>query len=101
MEKLNGNNYFAWSAAVEIWFLEHGLEDHLTHTISTIRENNRALWQKVDVQLLSLMWQTVEPTLMPIFQSLHECSALWTYAHELYTSDITHICDVIGALFRL
>ena len=55
----------------------------------------------MDAQLLSLLWLTIEPTLMPIFWPLQECSALWTRAHELYNSDITRIYDVIGALFNL
>ena len=38
---------------------------------------------------------------MPIFRPLRECSALRTRARELYTSDITRIYDVIGALFNL
>ena len=100
-EKLNGQNYSAWSAAVDIWFLGHGLEDHLSKTISTILESQQPIWRKVDAQLLSLMWQTIEPTLMPIFRLLRECSALWTRARELYTSNITHIYGVIGALFSL
>ncbi|XP_052192915.1 uncharacterized protein LOC127801651 [Diospyros lotus] len=38
---------------------------------------------------------------MLIFRPLRECSALWTRACELYTSDITRIYDVISALFNL
>ena len=100
-KKLNGQNYLAWSSTVEIWFLGHGLEANLSTTISTIPEGNLPLWQQVDARLLSLLWQTIELTSMPIFRPLCECSALWTRDCELYTSDITHIYGVIDALFNL
>jgi len=28
-EKLNGKNYLAWSASVELWFLGQGYHEHL------------------------------------------------------------------------
>ena len=70
-------------------------------TISTVPEGDQPLWQKVDAQLLSLLWQAIELTLMPIFRPLWKCNALWTRVRELYTSDITRIYDVIGALLNL
>jgi len=54
-EKLSGQNYFSWSFAVEIWFLGHGLEDHLSKTISIVLEGDQPLWRKMDAQLLSLL----------------------------------------------
>ena len=79
---------------VEIWFLGHGLEAHLSTTISSIPAGNQSLWRQVDAQLFSLLRQTIALTLMPIFRPLRECNVLWSRARELYTSDITRIYDV-------
>ena len=41
-EKLNGKNFLAWSASVELWFLGQGLSDHLTTSTSDVPQENRS-----------------------------------------------------------
>ena len=56
-EKLNGKNYLAWSASVELWFLGQGYQEHLKQSSEQISAEKR------DYQLCSLLWQSVEPTI--------------------------------------
>ena len=38
-EKLNGKNYLAWSASVELWFLGQGYHEHLEQSSEKISED--------------------------------------------------------------
>ncbi|RVW13831.1 Retrovirus-related Pol polyprotein from transposon RE1 [Vitis vinifera] len=50
-EKLVGSeNYFSWSASVELWFMGQGYEDHLVTQEADIPEVDRVQWRKIDAQ---------------------------------------------------
>src|SRR5215470_762842 len=67
-EKLNGKNFLDWSAAVDIWFLGQGLSDHLTRKAVDIPIEDREEWQRADYQLVSLLWQSIDPKLLIYFR---------------------------------
>ena len=61
-EKLIGSeNYFSWSASVELWFMGQGYEDHLITPENAIPSVDKVHWKKIDAQLCSVLWQSVDP----------------------------------------
>ena len=70
-EKLvSSGNYLSWSTFVELWFMGQGYEDHLVTQEADISEVDRVQWRKIDAQLCSVLWQSVDPKIL-----LH----LWAY----------------------
>ena len=69
IEKLNRKNYLDWCATIDIWFLGQGLYDHLTKKVEEIDASLRDEWQKADYQLVSLLWQTIDPKLLVHYRS--------------------------------
>ncbi|RVW92274.1 Retrovirus-related Pol polyprotein from transposon RE2 [Vitis vinifera] len=64
-EKLVGSeNYLSWSASVELWFMGQGYEDHLITQEADIPEVDRVQWRKIDAQLCSVLWQSVDPKIL-------------------------------------
>ncbi|KAL6325715.1 hypothetical protein AAG906_024533 [Vitis piasezkii] len=64
-EKLVGSeNYLSWSASVELWFMGQGYEDHLVTQEADIPEVDRIQWRKIDAQLCSVLWQSVDPKIL-------------------------------------
>ena len=72
-EKLNGKNFLDWHAVVDIWFLSQGLSEHLTKQAKDIPDNEREQWQRVAYQLVSLLWQSIDPKLLVHFRSYKTC----------------------------
>ncbi|RVW11984.1 Retrovirus-related Pol polyprotein from transposon RE1 [Vitis vinifera] len=65
LEKLVGSeNYLSWSAFVEFWFMGQGYEDHLVTQEADILEVDRVQWRKIDAQLCSVLWQSVDPKIL-------------------------------------
>lgn len=60
-EKLNGKNYLNWHSSVEIWFLGQRLSDHLTKKASEIDAKSKDDWVAADYQLVSVLWNSIEP----------------------------------------
>ncbi|RVX08874.1 Retrovirus-related Pol polyprotein from transposon RE2 [Vitis vinifera] len=64
-EKLVGSeNYLSWSASVELWFMGQGYEDHLVTQEADIPEVDRVQWRKIDAQLCSVLWKSVDPKIL-------------------------------------
>lgn len=59
-EKLNGKNYLAWSAFVELWFLGQGQQGHFKKSSDKIAEEKHSEWKRFNYQLCALLWQYVE-----------------------------------------
>nr|KYP49899.1 hypothetical protein KK1_028398 [Cajanus cajan] len=99
-EKLNGKNYLDWSTAVEMWFLGQGLYDHLTKRASEIDKEVRDEWQRADYQLVSLLWQSIEPKLMVHFRPYKTCYDIWKKARNVYANDIQRIYECVHGLHK-
>src|SRR5262249_10771390 len=79
------NNYISWSSSVELWFMGQGYDDHLIKRATDIAATNRTTWTKIDAQLCALLWHSLDPKLLPLFQSCKTCCKVWTKAKMLYT----------------
>ncbi|RVW80264.1 Retrovirus-related Pol polyprotein from transposon RE2 [Vitis vinifera] len=91
-EKLVGSeNYLSWSASVELWFMGQGYEDHLVTQEADIPEVDRVQWRKIDAQLCSVLWQSVDPRILLHLQAYKTCFKFWTQAKGLYTNDIQRL----------
>ncbi|RVX15359.1 Retrovirus-related Pol polyprotein from transposon TNT 1-94 [Vitis vinifera] len=101
-EKLVGSeNYLSWSASVELWFMGQGYEDHLVSQEADIPEVDRVQWRKIDAQLCSVLWQSVDPRILLHLQAYKTCFKFWTQAKGLYTNDIQRLYKVASAIVHL
>ncbi|RVW31094.1 Retrovirus-related Pol polyprotein from transposon RE1 [Vitis vinifera] len=101
-EKLVGSeNYLSWSASVELWFMGQGYEDHLVTQEANIPEVDRVQWRKIDAQLCSVLWQSVDPRILLHLQAYKTCFKFWTQAKGLYTNDIQRLYKVASAIVHL
>ena len=58
-------------------------------------------WLRTDALLLSLLWQSIDPSLHPIYSHYVSCYDVWTQAKTLYTNDIQYLYSVISNLLNL
>ncbi|RVX00255.1 Retrovirus-related Pol polyprotein from transposon RE1 [Vitis vinifera] len=101
-EKLVGSeNYLSWSASVELWFMGQGYEDHLVSQEADIPEVDRVQWRKIDAQLCSVLWQSVDPRILLHLQAYKTCFKFRTQAKGLYTNDIQRLYKVASAIVHL
>ncbi|RVW86509.1 Retrovirus-related Pol polyprotein from transposon RE2 [Vitis vinifera] len=101
-EKLVGSeNYLSWSASVELWFMGQGYEDHLVTQEADIPEVDRVQWRKIDAQLCSVLWQSVDPRILLHLQAYKTCFKFWTQAKGLYTNDIQRLYKVASAIVHI
>ncbi|RVW24045.1 Retrovirus-related Pol polyprotein from transposon RE1 [Vitis vinifera] len=101
-EKLVGSeNYLSWSASVELWFMGQGYEDHLVTQEADIPEVDRVQWRKIDAQLCSVLWQSVDPKILLHLQAYKTCFKFWTQAKGLYTNDIQRLYKVASAIVHI
>ncbi|RVW60313.1 Retrovirus-related Pol polyprotein from transposon RE2 [Vitis vinifera] len=101
-EKLVGSeNYLSWSASVELWFMGQGYEDHLVTQEADIPEVDRIQWRKIDAQLCSVLWQSVDPRILLHLQAYKTCFKFWTQAKGLYTNDIQRLYKVASVIVHL
>ena len=101
-EKLVGSeNYLSWSASVELWFMGQGYEDHLVTQEADIPEVDRVQWRKIDAQLCSVLWQSVDPRILLHLRAYKTCFKFWTQAKGLYTNDIQRLYKVASAIVHL
>ncbi|XP_075095402.1 uncharacterized protein LOC142173681 [Nicotiana tabacum] len=72
--RLQGSdNYTPWSSLVEMWFMGQGYEDHLVKSASDIDTSERTKWTRIDAQLCNLIWNSLDPKLLKLFQSCKTC----------------------------
>ncbi|RVW38614.1 Retrovirus-related Pol polyprotein from transposon RE2 [Vitis vinifera] len=89
------------SASVELWFMGQGYEDHLVTQEADIPEVDRVQWRKIDAQLCSVLWQSVDPRILLHLQAYKTCFKFWTQAKGLYTNDIQRLYKVASAIVHL
>ena len=100
--KLDGSgNYTSWIASVELWFIGQGFEDHLLKNSSNIGQADRPAWVKIDAQLCSLLWNSLDPKLLNLFQSCKTCCKVWNKAKTLYTNDIQLSNKIVSDIVHL
>lgn len=100
-EKLNGKNYLAWSARVELWFLGQGYKEYLKQSSEHISAEKRDHWEKLDYQLCSLLWQSVELAISTNFRAFKTCHSFWKKAQSVFANDIQQLYDAAQKLATL
>ncbi|WMV17717.1 hypothetical protein MTR67_011102 [Solanum verrucosum] len=102
---MGSSNYVAWASSVELWCKGQGVKDHLPNIACVVDEKAKpsgedakakAQWEKVDAQLCSLLWRSIDSKLMPLFCPFQTCYSVWKKARALYTNDISRFYDVIS-----
>ena len=101
-EKLVGSeNYLSWSASVELWFMGQGYEDHLIIPEDDIPGVDKVHWKKIDAQLCSVLWQSVDPKILLHLRAYKTCSKFWNQAKALYTNDIQRLYKVASSIVNI
>lgn len=70
---LGSSNYLSWAFSVDMWGKGQAAQDYLTNkTVVDIKAKTseedakvKAQWEKVDAQLCSLLWHSIDSKLMP------------------------------------
>ncbi|RVW14374.1 hypothetical protein CK203_090511 [Vitis vinifera] len=101
-EKLVGSeNYLSRSASVELWFMGQGYEDHLVTQEADIPRVDTVQWRKIDAQLCSVLWQSVDPKILLHFRAYKTCFKFWNQAKGLYTNDIQRLYKVASSIVNV
>ena len=101
-EKLiDSENYLSWSASVELWFMGQGYEDHLITPEDAIPSVDKVHWKKIDAQLCSVLWQSVDPKILLHLRAYKTCSKFWNQAKALYTNDIQRLYKVASTIVNI
>ncbi|KAJ9693402.1 hypothetical protein PVL29_012254 [Vitis rotundifolia] len=101
-KKLVGSeNYLSWSASMELWFMGQGYKDHLVTQEADIPEVDRVQWRKIDAQLCSVLWQSIDPKILLHFRAYKTCFKFWNQAKGLYTNDIQHLYKVASSIVNV
>ncbi|KAL6326198.1 hypothetical protein AAG906_001593 [Vitis piasezkii] len=75
-----------------------GYEDHLVTQEADIPKVERVQWRKIDAQLCSVLWQSVDPKILLHLRAYKTCFKFWTQAKGLYTNDIQRLYKQIASL---
>ncbi|XP_070057902.1 uncharacterized protein [Nicotiana tomentosiformis] len=98
---MESSNYLAWASSVKLWCKGQGVQDHLIRKSSEGDEKAKALWEKINAQLCSILWRSIGSKLMPLFRPFQTCYLVWEKAHTLYSNDISRFYDVISWMTSL
>ena len=61
LDKLTGSKYYlSWVYSVELWFIGNGCKDHLTTVDTSILEDKRPQWRKIDALLCNILQQCID-----------------------------------------
>ena len=98
---MNGKNYLAWLASVELWFLGQGYHKHLKQSSEKISKDKHEQWKKLDYQLCALLWQSVEPAILTNFKAFKTCYSFWKKVQSVFANDIQQLYDAAQKLVTL
>ena len=92
-DKLNDKNYLSWAASVELWCKGLSVSEHLTSSIDHIPVASRDQWERVDAQILDLIWQPLTLACsLSLDWSVHVMVPRFTSKN--YTRAILHTCTM-------
>ncbi|KAJ9687171.1 hypothetical protein PVL29_015861 [Vitis rotundifolia] len=78
-----------------------GNEDHLVTPEDAIPDVDKVQWKKIDAQLYSVLWQSVDPKIVHHLRAYKTCFKFWTQAKGLYTNDIQRFYKVVYDLIHV
>ncbi|RVW13121.1 hypothetical protein CK203_108693 [Vitis vinifera] len=71
-------------------------EDHLVTPEDAILDVDKVQWKKIDAQLCSILWQSIDPKILHHLRAYKTCFKFWTQAKGLYTNDIQRFYKVVS-----
>ena len=80
--------------------LVHGT-GHLITPEDAIPSVDKVHWKKIDAQLCSVLWQSVDPKILLHLRAYKTCSKFWNQAKALYTNDIQRLYKVASAIVNI
>ena len=78
-----------------------GCEDHLITLEDAIPNVDKVQWKKIDAQLCSVLWQSVDPKILLHLRAYKTCSKFWIQAKVLYTNDIQRLYKVTSSIVNI
>ena len=78
-----------------------GYEDHLITPEDVIPNVDKVQWRKIDAQLCSVLWQSVDPKILLHLRVYKTCSKFWNQAKVLYTNDIQSLYKMASAIVNI
>ncbi|KAJ9680065.1 hypothetical protein PVL29_019370 [Vitis rotundifolia] len=78
-----------------------GYEDHLVTQEADIPKVDRVQWRKIDAQLCSVLWQSVDPKILLHLRAYKTCFKFWNQAKGLYTNDIQRLYKVASSIVNV
>ena len=94
-------NYLSWSASMELWFMGQGYEDHLITPKDAIPNVDMVQLKKIDAQLCSVLWQSVDPKILLHLWAYKTCFKFWNQVKGLHTNDIQRLYKVASAIVNI
>ncbi|RVW98109.1 hypothetical protein CK203_029122 [Vitis vinifera] len=76
-------------------------EASLIHRRQISLRSTALQWRKIDAQLCSVLWQSVDPRILLHLQAYKTCFKFWTQAKGLYTNDIQRLYKRASAIVHL
>ena len=73
----------------------------LLHREDAIPNVDKVQWKKIDAQLCSVLWQSVDPKILLHLRAYKTCSKFWNQAKVLYTNDIQRLYKVTSAIVNI
>ena len=64
--------------------MEQGYEDHLITLDDAIPNVDKVQWKKIDAQLCSVLWQSIDPKILLHLWAYKTCFKFWNQAKGLY-----------------
>ena len=102
LDKLTDNeNYLSWVDSVDLWFIGNGCEDLLTTMDTSILEDQRPQWRKIDALLCNILLQSIDAKTLYNIGAYKTRYTLWNKAKKLYTNDIQRLYRVISSIANL
>ena len=94
-------NYHSRADSVDLWFIGNGCEDHLTTADTSISEDKRTQWKKIDALLCNILQQSIDAKTLYNIGAYKACYTLRNQVKKLYTNDIQRLYRVISSVANL
>ena len=78
-----------------------GYEHHLVTPEVAIPDVDKVQWKKIDAQLCSVLWQSIDPKILHHLHAYKTCFKFWTQAKGLYTNDIQRFYKVVSNIVHV
>ena len=78
-----------------------GYENHLIISEDAIPNVDKVHWKKIDAQLCSVLWQSVDPKILLHLWAYKTSSKFWNQSKVLYTNDIQCLYKVASAIVNI